>query len=236
MTGIREETGRRERVVAIVQARLGSSRLPLKSLLCLRGKPLIDWVVDRVGQCRSLCGLVVAIPDTPLDQVLEEHLRRRGINCFKGPENDVLKRFVLAAGHAGADAVLRICADNPLVSPEALDALVGFYLSGRCDYAWNHIPRGNLWPDGLGGEIVSAALLRQLDREARLPAQREHCFNYIWDNPEKFRMATFDPAQQWLRRPEVRLDIDCAEDFRRLALLPLEPDMTLECLMSVIPS
>ncbi|MDE7371771.1 MAG: glycosyl transferase family 2, partial [Desulfovibrio sp.] len=99
------------------------------------------------------------------------------------------------------------------------------YRKGGCDYAYNHIPRGNLWPDGLGAEILSRELLDELDSRAKLESQREHCLNYIWDNAENYRIATFDPEEPWLRRPELKLDVDSAEDFRRLALLPLAPAM-----------
>lgn len=213
------------KVVAIVQARLGSTRLPLKSLLTLRGTPLIDWVTGRLARARQLDGLMVAVPDTQLDRVLFEHLERRGVPVMAGPEEDVLARFAQAAKQADAGLVVRVCADNPCIWGEAVDRLVDFYRQGGCDYAYNHIPRNNLWPDGLGAEILSRDLLEELDSRAKLPSQREHCLNYLWDNAENYRIATFDPVEPWLRRPELKLDVDSAEDFRRLALLPLQPDM-----------
>ena len=217
--------GKGGRVVAIVQARLGSTRLPLKSLLTLRGLPIIDWVTQRLARARLLDGLIVAVPDTKLDRVLYEHLERRGVPVMAGPEEDVLARFALAAKQADAGLVVRVCADNPCIWGEAVDRLVAFYREGVCDYAYNHIPRNNLWPDGLGAEILSRDLLDELDRRAKLPGQREHCLNYLWDNAENYRIATFDPEEPWLRRPDLKLDVDSAEDFRRLALLPLQPAM-----------
>lgn len=225
MSAKQGQSARGGKVAAIVQARLGSSRLPLKSLLSLRGKPLIDWVTERLHKARLLDALVVAVPDTKLDQVLAEHLERRGVQVLLGPEDDVLRRFTLASRKADADLVVRVCADNPCIWGEAVDRLVEFYRKNHCDYAYNHIPRNNLWPDGLGAEILSRELLEELDREARLPAQREHCLNYIWDNATRYRIATFDPEEPWLQRPEIKLDVDSAEDFRRLALLPIAADM-----------
>ena len=213
------------KVVAIVQARLGSTRLPLKSLLSLRGLPIIDWVTQRLARSRRLDGLMVAVPDTALDRVLCEHLERRGVPVMAGPEQDVLARFALAAKQADAGLVVRVCADNPCIWGDAVDRLVDFYRKGGCDYAYNHIPRNNLWPDGLGAEILSRELLDELDVRAKLPSQREHCLNYIWDNAGQYRIATFDPEEPWLRRPDLRLDVDSADDFRRLALLPLQPAM-----------
>lgn len=216
---------RSPRRIAIVQARLGSSRLPMKSLLCLRDVPVIDWVTQRLARARSLDGIMVAVPDTPLDLVLLEHLRRRGVPCMAGPEDDVLARFCMAARMADAGLVVRVCADNPLIWGEAVDRLADFHARGRWDYAYNHVPRNNLWPDGLGAEILSRDLLEELETKAVLPAQREHCLNYIWDNAARFSIGTFDPQEEWLRRPDLKLDMDRPEDFRRLALLPLHPQM-----------
>lgn len=219
------------KVVAIVQARLGSSRLPLKSLLCLRGAPIIDWVTRRLKAAQMVDQIVVAVPDTPLDLVLRDHLRQRGLTCVAGPENDVLARFGLAAKSADAGLVVRVCADNPLIWGEAVDRLVKFYRAGECDYAYNHIPRGNLWPDGLGAEIVSRELLAEIDQRAEAQSQREHCLNYIWDNPGQFRIATFDPVEDWLRRPDLKFDIDSPEDFRRLATMPIDPGIDAKALI-----
>ena len=177
--------------VAIVQARLGSSRLPLKSLLCLRDLPVIDWVTRRLAQSRRLDRIMVAVPDTELDRVLLEHLQRRGVPCLAGSENDVLARFCLAAREAEADLV------------------------------------------GLGAEVLSRELLDDLDARAKQPSQREHCLNYIWDNAAQFRISTFDPEEGWLRRPDLKLDMDRPEDFRRLALLPLSPDMDARAIVNV---
>lgn len=225
----------RPKIVGIVQARLGSTRLPLKSLLNLRGLPIINWVTTRARQSQKLDQLIVATPDTSLDQVLLEHLQDGGIPCMAGPENDVLARFVKVARLCEADLVVRICADNPLIWGEAIDRLVDFYLAGHWDYAWNHIPRNNSWPDGLGAEIVSARLLEQLADKAQFPSQREHIFNYLWDNAADFKMGTFDPREAWLRRPDIKLDIDSPDDYLKLARLPLRPDMNAKEIAAMFP-
>lgn len=216
------------RVVAIVQARLGSTRLPLKSLLCLRGYPIVDWVAERLSKAKELDQVLFAIPDTELDRVLADHLERKGIACIRGSENDVLDRFCKAALLSNADIIVRVCADNPLISPEAVDRLISFFKNTGPDYAYNHIPRGNLWPDGLGAEIVSRHTLEYIDRKAHASSQREHCFNYIWDNPEEWKIATFDPHEEWLQRPNLKLDIDSKEDFQKIARLNINPDIKLK--------
>ena len=200
-----------DKVVAIVQARLGSSRLPLKSLLCLRDVPLIDWVVRRLK--------------TPRFEVVSPSPAVSSVGTPVVSVQDVLARFCLAARQADAGLVVRVCADNPLIWGEAVDRLVDFYRAGRWDYAYNHIPRNNLWPDGLGAEILSRELLDALDAQARQTAQREHCPNYLWDNAARFRLGTFNPTEPWLQRPDLKLDVDQPQDFQRLALLPLHPDV-----------
>lgn len=215
-------------IVAIIQARLGSSRLPLKSLLSLRDYPIIDWICQRLCRSKLLSQMIVAIPDTQLDEILGEHLQRRGIPFMAGSESDVLSRFTQAAEITKADLVVRICADNPLVWWEAIDRLIEFYLSHALDYAYNHVPKLNLWPDGLGAEIISRTTLWELHEKAKLKSQREHCLNYIWDNAAKFRIGTFDPVETWLRRPYLKLDIDTREDFRKLSLKNINPDMNAQ--------
>ena len=213
------------KVIAIIQARLGSTRLPMKSLLCLRDVPVIDWVTRRLGQAARLDGIMVAVPDTPLDRALLDHLQRHGVPCVAGSENDVLARFCLAARKADAGRVVRVCADNPLIWGGAVDRLVDFYDQGNWDYAYNHIPRNNLWPDGLGAEILSRDLLEELDAKATQTSQREHCLNYIWDNADSFNIGTFDPEEDWLRCPDLKLDMDRPDEFCRLALKPITPEM-----------
>lgn len=210
-------------IVAIVQARLGSSRLPAKSLLTLRGFPLIDWVGIRLARSKFLSGVVFALPDSDLDDPLADHLAKQGRMVYRGSQDDVLSRFLGAAKMVNADYIVRVCADNPLIWWEAVDRLIQFYFSANADYTYNHIPRNNLWPDGLGAEMVSAGLLRELDSCATTLPQREHCLNYIWDNSQKFRIATFNPDEEWLRRPDLKLDIDTLQDFQKMSSFVIDP-------------
>lgn len=212
------------RAFALIQARMGSTRLPMKSLLCLRGLPLIDWVVRRTRAATLLAGVVVAIPDTAHNDVLADHLHREGVDVFRGDEADVLSRMYHAAKAHNATHVVRVCADNPLIWGKAIDDLLRFYGATGVDYAYNHIPRGNLWPDGLGAETLSFALLEEIHAKAVKPEHREHCLSYLWEN--NYSRATFDPADPALHRPDLKLDIDTPEDFCRLARLPLHVGMS----------
>jgi spore coat polysaccharide biosynthesis protein SpsF len=206
----------------------------MKTLLCLRGTPLIDWVVRRVAKARLLDRIVVATPDTPLGEGLAAHVRERlmpldvRIAVFCGSENDVLERFRAAGTAFGASRVVRVCADNPLVWGGEIDNLIRFFEAAGCDYAYNHIPRNNRYPDGLGAEVLSFALLNELAARAKEPGQREHCLSYLWDHAQHYALRTFDPPDPRLWRPELKLDVDSPEDFRRLSLMPLHVDMPPE--------
>ena len=210
-----------QHTVALIQARMGSTRLPYKMMLHLAGHPLIDWVVRRVSAATLVDKVVVATSTAPENDILEHHLRPQGVAVFRGPENDVLERFHMAGKAYGATHIIRVCADNPLIWGGAIDELIRFYQGAGCDYAYNHIPRNNLWPDGLGAEMVSFPLLARLAAEATTPLHREHCLSYIWDNPDRFSIGTFDPADPRLHRPDVKLDVDTPDDYRKLALMPL---------------
>jgi len=224
------------KTVAIIQARMGSTRLPCKMMLQLAGYPLVDWVVRRTQAAALVDQVVLATSVNPENDILERHLAAQGIAVFRGSEDDVLERFYNAAQKYGATHVVRVCADNPLVWGGAIDELIRCYRKTGCDYAYNHIPRRNAWPDGLGAEMTSFALLERIAREATLPAHREHCLSYIWDNPELFSIATFDPADARLARPHVRLDVDIAADYVKLARMPLRLDMSPLEILDLYPA
>jgi len=227
---------REKKIVGIIQARMGASRLPGKMMLELRGSPIVEWVYRRASRSRLLGELVVAVPDTQDNDTLESFLSGMGAKVFRGSETDVVKRFYDAAVKYGATDIVRICADNPLISPRQIDVLIEYFTEHPCDYAYNHIPKNNTFPDGLGAEIVPFAVLERIDREAHAPSQREHVFNYIWDNPEKFTIKTFDPADQSIARPDLKLDIDTMEDYTRLQQSKIWIDMNDREIMNVIAS
>ncbi|HQF56085.1 MAG TPA: NTP transferase domain-containing protein [Fibrobacteria bacterium] len=213
------------RTVAIVQARIGSSRLPGKTLLHLRGHAIIDWILVRLSRCLRLDGIVLAIPEGFPDDLLAERAPP-GIQIVRGPESDVVGRFALAAEASSATTIVRICADNPLVCPELVDQLVDGFLQSGADYGWNHVPRGNRFPDGLGAEICTRGILDGIHRDATAPGEREHLFNRIISRPEGIRFFTYDPLDPELAKPHLKLDVDTWEDYARLSRLELDIDST----------
>ena len=222
-----------KRVLAIVQARMGASRLPNKMMMWLHGYPIIEWVRQRVGKIEGVGDVVFALPDTHLDNVLAIFLEKKEEKIFRGDEADVLGRFRGAAMANNATHVVRICADNPFISSRAIDDLIDFYFSNNCDYAYNHIPVKNTYPDGLGAEIVSMKILEALHIKAKKEEEREHIFNYIWNNPKDFSIKTLNPLNDAISFPDVKLDIDTIGDYLKFISLPLSMEMEAEDIVRI---
>ena len=201
--------------VAIIQARMGSARLPNKMMLHLHGYPVCEWVYRRVRQSKSIDEVVFALPNTKDNDTLAFYLESLSANVFRGSEADLVERFYLAAKHYSADRIVRVCGDNPLICASEIDRLVCFFESNLCSYAYNHIPKDSLYPDGLGAEICSFRLLSEIHHKAQTPLQREHLFNTIWDNNDFYSIKTFDP-DKGLAHPNLKLDIDTMDDYKRL--------------------
>ncbi len=199
------------RVVAIVQARMGSTRLPGKVLRSLCGQPLIAHVIDRALRIPGVDRVQVAVPERDADDRLVEYLETRPeIGVTRGPEDDVLRRFAQAAKASGAQVVVRITADCPLLSPAVSQRVLTQYLEHRedCDYASNTLVR--TYPRGLDTEVFSAPVLQAADREAVRPSDREHVTTFIWRQPERFRLL---PVTDATDRSHHRWTVDTREDF-----------------------
>jgi spore coat polysaccharide biosynthesis protein SpsF len=206
------------RVAAFVQGRMGSSRLPGKSLMALwDDMSLLELVLRRVGAARTVETVVLATSDAPCDDPLAELAADLGVAVHRGPEDDVLDRFAGALEAHPADAVVRVCADNPFVDPGAIDDLVTRFLAAQPrDYASNHTEASGL-PDGIGAEVVSASALRRTAREATSVTDREHVTTFIRAHPDEFQVLVVPPADP--RWPFLKLDVDTPEDLERMRSL-----------------
>jgi len=198
---------------------MGSKRFPGKMMEVLGRHTILEWVLRRTSRSETLDGVVLATSSAPENRILQELAEGLSIPTLCGSEHDVLSRFILAAEKHGADHVVRICADNPFVAPEEIDRLTRSYLDRLPDYAFNHIPKmGNLYPDGLGAEIFSSALLRRMAASTTETRHREHVTLYVWDHTSEFRIQTI-PAPPEIAFPHVKLDVDTRDDLERLRRL-----------------
>jgi spore coat polysaccharide biosynthesis protein SpsF len=165
------------KIVAIIQARMGATRLPGKVLMDVAGKPVLGHVINRVSLAKTVDQVVVATTDRPGDDAVARYCRDSGVSLFRGSEGDVLDRYYRCAKAHNADHIVRITADCPLHDPAVIDYVDDEYLKVGCDYATNAIEY--TFPEGFDIEIFSMAALEKAWTEARLPSEREHVTPYI---------------------------------------------------------
>lgn len=201
-------------VVAIIQARMGSSRLPGKVLLDLGGCSVLQRVICRVRRASSISAVVVATSDLDSDEVIARECQNLETVCFRGSERDVLDRYYHAALEARADAVVRITSDCPLIDPELIDEVVSLFETCRADYANNCGPR--TFPRGLDTEVFTMSALSRAWRDAQRPHQREHVTPYMYENPGKFRLSLMKGTTDY---SHYRWTLDTAEDLQLLKSL-----------------
>jgi len=218
--------GKVKKVIGIVQARLGSTRLPYKMMLSLHGKPIIEWVIKRIQKAKLLDEIIVAIPITEDNDLLEKYINELGVKVYRGSEGDVLERFYKSVESENCTEIVRICADNPLIDGNEIDNLITFFADNPCDYAYNHIPKNNMYPDGLGAEIITFEMLRHLYNIVETQHHKEHCLSYIVENEDKFDIRTFDPIDKELHHPNMRFDIDTFDDYQKLCMKELDINIT----------
>jgi len=165
------------RVIAIVQARMGSTRFPAKVMSPVQGTPMIELLLRRLALAKRLDGIVLATSTDPRNQPLADHVRSLGFPVFLGSENDVLERYHLAAREQCAEVVIRVTGDCPLIDPGLVDAMVEAFRAAKVDYFSNVDPP--TYPDGLDTEIFTFTALERAAREAKKPNEREHVTPYL---------------------------------------------------------
>lgn len=197
-------------VIAIIQAHMGSTRLPGKVLLDLEGKPVLERVIRRVQACKRVDETVVATSDLPCDQVLEDFCRKLHVRFHRGSDDDVLERFAETAKAYPAKYYVRITSDCPLIDPSVSDAIISRFLEARpnADYASNKIPQS--FPRGLDTEIFTAEALKKAESEATEKHQRIHVTPYFYEHPELFRLMSIESE---VDRADWRWTLDTKEDL-----------------------
>jgi spore coat polysaccharide biosynthesis protein SpsF len=174
--------------IAIVQARMGSTRLPGKVLELFAGKTALAHCVERTRACAAVDDVIVATTSERGDDVLVEACRAHGWRWFRGSEHDVLDRYYQAARAAGATDIMRITSDCPLTDPDVLAALVARYRAAAADYASTSWPRPS-FPIGISAELVRFDALERAWHEDKNPAWREHVTPYLYRHPDRFHIV-----------------------------------------------
>lgn len=212
--------------VAILQARMSSTRLPGKVMKPLAGRPMIERQLERLRRCAGL-RLVVATSTHASDDPLAHHLRDIGVDVFRGSLDDVLDRFVGAASEFAAEGqVVRLTADCPLADPGVIDDCVRLHAELGVDYASNG--RRRTYPRGLDVEVFTLEALLTAGREATDPYDREHVTPYLYRNPERFSQGELVQARD---ESDLRWTVDTPDDFAFVervydSLYPGKPDFT----------
>ena len=205
------------KIVAIVQARMGSTRLPGKILKSIQGMPMLWHIVSRLKSVDEIDEVVIATSDLPSDDQVYEMAKNYGIACFRGSETDVLNRFYNAAKMMDAQYVIRITGDCPLVDPLTISKLIQLYFNDQFDFCGVACGAGvakekniNRFPDGLDAEIFSFKILSEVNNKANTILQREHVTPFIWQNNKSYKQGSLYSDFDY---SDLRLTVDNKEDF-----------------------
>ena len=198
------------KIVAIIQARMGSTRLPGKVMKEILGKPVILWDMDRVSYSKLIDEIVVAIPYRKENDVIVDTIKEYNdkIIITRGSEDDVLDRYYQAAVKTNADVVVRVTSDCPLIDPIVIDNVIEHFLDNNCDYCSNSLTR--TYPRGLDTEVFSFKALEKAWNKAKKDYEREHVTPYIIENPDKFKL--FNVAND-IDLSHLRWTLDTKEDI-----------------------
>ena len=209
-------------IVAVIQARMGSTRLPGKVMLPLAGEHVLSHDIHRVKAASCIDETVVATSTGKQDDIVKRYAAREGATVFRGSENDVLGRMFGAARKANADVVVRVTADCPLVAPEIIDTVVERLIETDSEYACTTIER--TFPRGLGADAFTMDSFETVEERSNEPYEREHVVPYYHDHPDQFDIekVTSDDVyteSRYQNRTDLRITLDEADDyelFRRL--------------------
>jgi spore coat polysaccharide biosynthesis protein SpsF len=231
---------RKPRVVLIIQARMGSTRLPGKSLMDFAGKPMLYRILERVKRCKMLDEIILAIPDTDDDKPLKKIGESIGISVYEGSENDLVERFYQASLVSNAEIVGRLPADNVTPQPEEIDRIVRHHLSlDKPGFSSNLAQvNGSGYPDGIGAEMFNFSLLKEVRKSVVNKRKREHVhlnfYDYEVDQAvdNNWCPVTTIECPTEFRRPDLVLDVNTKDQYEFMkklyeSLYPMNPEFSI---------
>lgn len=203
-------------VLAVIQARMGSTRLPGKMLFSLGGRPTIQRVIQRVSAANHVDDVVVATSERPRDDAIESYAGYAGASVFRGSETDVLGRVHAATRSTDPDLIVRVCGDCPLLDPVIVDAIVALAADEGVDYASNTIER--TFPAGLVAEAFTATSFDAVNEVAESDRHREHVTQFYHDRSDRFSLANVTSRDIYEEafmhdRTDLRFALDVASDY-----------------------
>lgn len=200
-------------ITAIIQARMGSTRLPGKVLKKIKDKTLLEILVERLKHSEKIDRIVIATSDNPKDKAIVKLAKKINCPCFIGDEEDVLDRFYKTAEKFRAEIIVRVSGDCPFHDPKLVDEIIIFYLKNKdkFDYVSNVNPP--TFPDGFDLWVFPFRTLKRAWQEAKLKSEREHVCPYIWKNKNLFRIGHFESKKDY---SGLRLTVDDIADFKFL--------------------
>jgi spore coat polysaccharide biosynthesis protein SpsF len=224
------------KIVATIEARTTSSRLPGKILRPILSKPVLELLIERLSRVRKIDQIVVATTSNSTDDVVEKLTRRLGVGCYRGSEDDVLDRVMKAAQFYNADIIVEITGDCPLIDPGVIDHLIEIFLRNSYDYVSNTLKQ--TYPNGLDAQVFSLKTLEEVAQLTQDPVDHEHVSLYIYEHPEKFSLFNLESDLPEKYR-DLRLTVDTIEDFELIRLIyeelyPGNPNFSLEDIIDLL--
>ena len=215
---------------------MGSTRLPGKILKEVMGKPLLEYLLERLKRVKKADDICVATTIKSQEQPILDVCFRMNMKTFRGSEKDVLERYFLAAQELRADAIVRVTSDCPLIDPVEIDRFIQYYLENADRYdRVADCPEGS-YPLGMGTEVFSFKALKQAHEYSKSKPEREHVTPYIYLHPEIFRLG-YSPYKENQR--DYRLTIDTPEDFKLISkiiesLYPINPNFSIQDILKLL--
>ena len=204
-------SAKKKKISIIVQARMSSTRLPGKVLMEVCGKPALQHLIERLKFSKFAGQIILAIPDTQENDVLEKFAFNNSVGCYRGSENDVLGRIYLASKKNNCDIVVEVTGDNPLIDPEIVDVAVKKHIKTNADYSCTNY-KSKFLPIGLDVGVISFQALEMAYRDAKEVYNREHVTSYFYENPNIFKITGIEISKH-LKGDDIRLTLDTKEDM-----------------------
>jgi len=199
----------KKNISCIIQARMGSSRLPGKILLNGYNKPFLFHLIERIKKSKKINNIIVATTKNKLDDIIYNLCKKNKIEVYRGNEKNVLSRYFKCAKKYKISTIIRITSDCPLIDYQMIDKMIGNYENSNYDFYGNTHPPS--FPDGYDIEIFSYESLKRSYYNSKDLFQKEHVTPYIWDNPDKFKIGNYNINKNYYNN--FRLTLDFIEDF-----------------------